>query len=140
MPIGKIVLDTNLFLSTFIYQGISKIIFDLVKNNTLTLYISADLKSEVRKKIKEYYGSQEAPSEFDFFLEVKGIFVVPFIKVTACRDPKDNFLLELAETAKADYLITRDKDLLDLPGKHWKETKIIKPEDFLPLLRKLKLL
>ena len=34
-----------------------------------------------------------------------------------------------------DYLITRDNDLLVL--KKRKETEIILPEDFLPLLRKM---
>ena len=38
----------------------------------------------------------------------------------------------------ADYLITRDNDLLVL--KHWKDTSIILPEDFLPLLRTMSLL
>ena len=40
----------------------------------------------------------------------------------------------------ADYLITRDKDLLDLPNKRWKNTKIVKPEQFLSYLREKKLL
>ena len=35
-------------------------------------------------------------------------------KVEVCRDPKDNFLLSLAKDGKADYLITGDKDLLDI--------------------------
>lgn len=29
-----------------------------------------------------------------------------------CRDPKDDYLLELALVSEADYLITGDKDLL----------------------------
>jgi len=31
-----------------------------------------------------------------------------------CRDPKDNFLLNLANDGEADFLITGDKDLLDI--------------------------
>ncbi|WP_281163572.1 putative toxin-antitoxin system toxin component, PIN family [Psychroflexus tropicus] len=31
-----------------------------------------------------------------------------------CRDPKDNFLLNLLVDSKADYLITGDDDLLVL--------------------------
>jgi len=49
-------------------------------------------------------------------------------------------MLELAEEAQAEYLITRDKDLLELPQQEWKDTKIIRPEEFLPLLRSLQLL
>lgn len=29
------------------------------------------------------------------------------------RDPKDNFLLDLIDYSKADYLVTGDKDLLE---------------------------
>ena len=57
-------------------------------------------------------------SSFEPFIdliEVKSI-------VTICRDPKDNFLLALAKDGKADYLITGDKDLLDL--KKFGKTKI----------------
>ncbi|NOU18040.1 MAG: putative toxin-antitoxin system toxin component, PIN family [Bacteroidales bacterium] len=35
-------------------------------------------------------------------------------EVTECRDPKDNFLLNLTIDSKADYLATGDKDLLVL--------------------------
>lgn len=136
----KVVIDTNLFLSAFIYHGISKIIFDLIRDNKLQLFISEALKLEVTKKILEYYGNEKPSAEISFFLEHRGTFITPNIKVTASRDPKDNFILELAEEAKADYIITRDKDLLELPGKKWKKTKIKKPEDFLPFLRKMNLL
>jgi len=74
------------------------------------------------------------------FIDKKGILITPNVKVTACRDPDDNYLLELAETSKASYLITRDKDLLELPNKRWKSTRIVKPEEFLSYLRRKKLL
>ncbi len=31
-----------------------------------------------------------------------------------CRDPKDDFLLALSKESKANYLITGDKDLLEI--------------------------
>lgn len=40
--------------------------------------------------------------------------------VAICRDPNDNFLLALAKDGKADYLLTGDKDLLELQ-KVWKD-------------------
>ena len=35
-------------------------------------------------------------------------------KTDKCRDFKDNFLLDLAIDSKADYLVTGDKDLLEI--------------------------
>jgi uncharacterized protein len=56
-----------------------------------------------------------------------------FIKATSqvivCRDPKDDFLLSLARDGKANYLITGDKDLLDI--KVFGKTKITTMTDFL---------
>jgi len=43
--------------------------------------------------------------------------------VAICRDPKDNFLLALAQASKATHLITEDKDLLSL--KSFAKTKIM---------------
>jgi predicted nucleic acid-binding protein len=34
--------------------------------------------------------------------------------IQICRDPKDNYLVPLAIDSKADFLITGDKDLLEL--------------------------
>lgn len=49
--------------------------------------------------------------------------------VTACRDPKDNFLLALAKDGKADYLLTGDGDLLELIK--FGKTKIVTISSFL---------
>lgn len=35
-------------------------------------------------------------------------------EINICRDSKDNFILALCKDANADYLLTGDKDLLEL--------------------------
>ncbi|MEK7517796.1 MAG: putative toxin-antitoxin system toxin component, PIN family [Patescibacteria group bacterium] len=136
----KIVLDTNVFLSTFIYHGMSKIILELVSKNKIKLYVSYDLKKEVLEKLKEFGVDKQLASDAKLFLDTRGIFISPNAEVSACRDPKDNYILKLAETCKADYIITRDKDLLELSNKRWKTTRIIKPEGFLIYLRSKKIM
>jgi len=44
------------------------------------------------------------------------------------RDPKDNFLLDLIDFSKADYLVTGDKDLL--VHNPFKSTIILTPANF----------
>lgn len=136
----NIVVDTNQFLSGFIYHGMTKAVFDLVLDSKLTLSVSTALKQEVLEKLQEFGVSQQVQDEIMLFMETWGILVKPTVKITICRDPKDNFVLELAETAHADYIITRDKDLLDLPNQKWKETQIVKPEAFLLILRNMKVI
>ncbi len=45
-----------------------------------------------------------------------------------CIDPKDNFLLDLIDVSKADYLVTGDKDLLE--HNPFKTAKILTPAEF----------
>lgn len=54
-------------------------------------------------------------------------------KVNVCRDWKDNFLLALSKDAKADYLISGDKDLLDL--RKFGKTKILTLTEFLEVMQ-----
>lgn len=49
-------------------------------------------------------------------------------KNTLSRDPKDNFLLDLIEFSNADYLVTGDKDLLELSP--FMTAKILTPSNF----------
>jgi predicted nucleic acid-binding protein len=48
-------------------------------------------------------------------------------------DPDDNYLLALAETGQAQFLVTGDKELLSL--KRHKSTRIITPAAMIELLK-----
>lgn len=136
----NIVLDTNMFVSGILYYGMIKTVFDLVLDKKLRLFTSPALQKEVVEKLQEFGASKQVLSDAVRFMNKRGTTLEPTVRVTVCRDPEDNFVLELAESSTADYIITRDKDLLELPLKRWKGTKIMKPEGFLPLLRKIGLL
>jgi len=48
-------------------------------------------------------------------------------------DPKDSYLLALAEASQAEFLVTGDKELLSL--KQYKSTRIITPAAMIELLK-----
>lgn len=61
--------------------------------------------------------------------------IAPLKNIMVCRDPKDNAYLEACLAAKADILLTGDKDLLeiskkDLSGAGLPDLNIIKPAEF----------
>lgn len=56
--------------------------------------------------------------------------VSPLKRLTLCRDEKDNMVLECCLEAKAEFLITGDKDLLEL-GDIPFDLKILTPKDYL---------
>ena len=67
--------------------------------------------------------------------EVRGLSEVVSVTtaITACRDRKDNKFLELAVDGEAYFLVTGDKDLLDLaerPDPTWK-FRIVTPKEFI---------
>ncbi len=66
-----------------------------------------------RPKFRRFF----SPEHIEAILETIDEYA-ELVKVSAqidiCRDPKDNFLLSLAIDGNADYLLTGDKDLLDI--------------------------
>jgi putative PIN family toxin of toxin-antitoxin system len=52
----------------------------------------------------------------------------------ASRDPRDDMVIACALASRAPYLVTRDKDLLDL--KTYRGLEMITPEAFMGVLRK----
>jgi len=105
----KIILDTNVFVSALLYGGMSHKILKLITDNMLQLLVSRELFKEVMGKFKDHEASEEQIENVTEFLLKEGIFVVPTIKLTVSRDPEDNYLLELAETCKADYNYQRQR-------------------------------
>jgi uncharacterized protein len=128
----KLIIDTNLWVS-FIISKKQHLIDQLLYSEEARLLFSKELIAEINQtitkpKLKKYFGTnalEEMLLAFDpfiDFIEVKSI-------VTLCRDEKDNFLLALAKDGDADYLLTGDKDLLDL--KRFGKTKINTISEFI---------
>ena len=66
-----------------------------------------------REKLRKYF-SQEKVSELTNLLKIISVkFKINKID-KICRDPKDDFLLALCRASNADFLITCDKDLLEI--------------------------
>ena len=127
----RVIIDTNLWISFLISREHEKLDF-LFSSGKICLLFSNRLFAEFigvagREKFRKYFSENDINE-----LTVKMKKVAKIVRTksvqTGCRDPKDNFLLELALDGKADYLLTGDKDLLEL--KTINKTKILKIEDF----------
>jgi len=59
------------------------------------------------------------------------VWFEPEVRVTDCRDPKDNKYLELALAAGAETIVSSDDDLLVLHP--WRGVRILRPADYLAL-------
>ncbi len=113
----KLIIDTNLWVS-FIISNRQTILDPFLFNKEARLLFSQELINEIQEtiakpKLKRYFKAnalEEMLSAFEPFIDLIEVESL----VTVCRDPRDNFLLALAKDGKADYLLTGDKDLLDL--------------------------
>ena len=127
----KIIIDTNLWISFLISRKYEKLDF-LILSDKIRLLFSERLFAEFisvasREKFRKYFPESDINELSAKMKRVAKIVQTTSVQ-TQCRDPKDNFLLELAMDGKADYLITGDNDLLTL--KSIGKTKIVRIDDF----------
>lgn len=85
-----------------------------------------------RPKFNNYFTVDNLNDLIDLIYSIGQVFVIVEIQ-DICRDPKDNFLLELASKSKADYLVTGDMDLLDI--RTYKSTRIISIKELDSILK-----
>lgn len=130
--VNRIIIDTNLWISFLITRDLSKL-DDIIFEKNGILVFSQELLDEFlavaqRPKFKRFFSPGDLQRMLETIDEVAD-FIKVYADVKICRDPKDNFLLSLAVDGHADFLLTGDKDLLDLYS--FGDTKIITISDFL---------
>jgi len=80
-----------------------------------------------RKKFTKYF-SEDNVKELTTFIRIIGeVFEIKDCE-EICRDPKDDFLLALAKVGRADFLVSGDKDLLEI--KNYDKTKVLTMDEF----------
>ena len=127
----KVIFDTNIWISYLIGQRL-KILTELISQNKIQIITSDQLLRELeevttRNKFKKYFNPSKV-YELLKFLKIIGVHYQESVLSGVCRDPKDDFLLGLIINSKADYLVTGDKDLLELNP--FEETTICTIADF----------
>jgi uncharacterized protein len=113
----RIVIDTNLWISFLISNRLRKL-DSLLLIEGLSILFSTELFDEIyriihKPKLKKHFGPmalEEMLLAFENYIEIVEVFSI----LTICRDPKDDFLLALAKDGRADFLLTGDKDLLEI--------------------------
>ena len=129
----KVIIDTNLWISFLLghqVQFVRRVLSDM----RFEVYVCARLIEEIRDvasrdKICKHLGS----NDLDDLLAILNAFcqfvvIESEVSPTAVRDPKDLYLLALADTIGADYIVSGDADLTDLGEYH--QARIIKLADF----------
>ena len=132
----RAVIDTNIFVSALLQGAAPRRVYDAFLRGRLTpLFTNETLAELIEVLARPPLRVLMHQSEIDGLLALiqrDALLVKSTHRVTACRDPKDNILLECAIAGRADCLVTGDTDLRVLHPFHG--IPILRPVDFLHLL------
>ena len=100
---------------------------------TCVICLSSAVEAEIREvfrrpKFSKYLAPDRIPYVSDMVIAGAMRFE-PLVEVTDCRDLRDNKYLELALAARADVIVSSDRDLLDLHP--WRGIQVLTPAEFL---------
>ena len=125
----KIVLDSNIIIAAFSSRGLCASVFELCLDR-YTIMISDFILSEVSRILQDRF--KMPPTNVKTILNYLKEFCIVAsynkLQKRICRDPFDDEILALAISNGVDYIITGDKDLLDL--KDYQSIKILSPRQF----------
>jgi putative PIN family toxin of toxin-antitoxin system len=128
----KVVIDTNVFVSSF-FGGNPRKIIDLWEKERMTLCLSKDVLDEYIDDLQRVGLKDENEIEELLSLFAKGfniLFTTKTPKISAVKDdPDDHKFIECAVTLKAEVIITGDKALKRIG--EYMGIKILTPQQFL---------
>lgn len=135
----RVVLDTNVFISSF-FGGNPRKIIDLWKSGDIALCLSKPIIDEYievlrRLKLQDEKEIDELLSLFAHGFNVVFTAKTPELYIVE-KDPGDNMFIECAVALKAGFVITGDKALRAI--QQYMNIKIVSPNEFLSNYRTLK--
>jgi len=127
----RVVLDTNVLISTLAFQGETKKIWDLARRKRFYLFTSSFILSELdRNLLRLGVGADQASALLEEAKDVASI-VEPTARVSVIeQDETDNRILECAVEAKADVLVTGNLRHIRPLGS-FQGIEILTPREFL---------
>ena len=130
----KVVIDTNIFVSSF-FGGNPKKIIDLWKNGKITLCLSSAILDEyidVLRKIglEDEYELEELLSLFSRGFNILFTTKTPKLNIIK-NDPDDDKFIECAVALKANVIVSGDRKVLAV--KEYMRIKILTPQQFLEI-------
>ena len=134
----KVIIDTNLWIS-FLIGHQTQLVRRMLTDLRFDMYVCSRLIEEIRDvasrdKIRKYVSE----ADLDDLLAIINAYcqfatIESEVAPTAIRDPKDLYLLALADTIGADYIVSGDADLTDLG--QYNQARIMKLADFKAMMQ-----
>lgn len=147
------VFDTNIFLQSLLNpHSVAAKCLEKVRHGKVKLFVSQDTLAEVRDVVLRPNILARLPDadavQIEVFIEDISNISTLIHAVTETfkfsRDPKDEIIINLAVNSKAEYIVSRDRDLLDLMSgftdeckefrQRFRPLKVVEPLEFLRIV------
>jgi len=134
----RITPDSNILISALVFGGNPLLLMEMAVSGEVLLFISDAIRQETLRVLRDKFGfSQERLARAKRYIDTSTTRVKPSRKIDAIKeDPDDNRVLECAEAAGCEYIITGDLDLLRLHK--YGEIRIVTVRSFLEQADKLR--
>lgn len=133
----RVVLDSNVLISSLFWKGPPRRIADLAMAQHIENITSPDILSEIESVLYEDFSDipfSRIEEIIRDILSYSQLIQAEKISVRRLRDIMDAKIIACAIAGKADYIVTGDKDLLVLKG--YKGIRIVTPKIFSELFDK----
>ncbi len=136
----KVVLDTNVWVSILLNKTLAKDFLPLIESRRIDAYLSNQLLRELAKVLT--YPKIEAVLDkagtdpriaLSALLRSSKLLNAKRLVDVIKQDPADNRVLECAQSAKAEFVVSGDKHLLSLG--HFSGIRIVAPREFLEIVK-----
>ncbi|HSK70225.1 MAG TPA: putative toxin-antitoxin system toxin component, PIN family [Pyrinomonadaceae bacterium] len=151
----RVVFDSNIFIQFFLNPNSAAAkCLEVVQSGKAELFVSKETLEEIRDVVLRPNILARLPDADEFQIEAFIEYItsistfIDFVPHSFDfeRDPKDEIIIDLAIEAEADYIVSRDKDLLDLMTgytdeckdfrRRFRGLKIVDPVEFLAMVEK----
>ena len=132
----RIVLDTNIIVSGFVYPGSERALIELATQGRFELAASEYLLAEVQRVLlyKFDWSYSRMESRLTPLTRIALIVNPPRLVTAVPHDHPDNRILDCAVNSGAEYLVTGDRKHL-LPLGEFEGVKILRAPDVLKLFQ-----
>jgi putative PIN family toxin of toxin-antitoxin system len=132
----KIVLDANIFISSFFWGGNPRKVLERVISVIDELFITKEILDEINDVIERPKFHADG-NEINYFInsieEISNKIVSKRQINNGSRDKTDNKYIECGITAHVDYIISGDIHLLEM--KEYENIKIITAKEYLEIIK-----
>jgi len=128
------VFDTNILFSATGWRGNPFQCVERARAGGLRVFTCPELMEELAEKLgaRLHFSADQVAETLADYLGFLRVIQIPKGLTAVCRDPEDNMVLECALESHAQYIVSGDKDLLELGA--FRGIRIVRAGEFLELL------